>query len=146
MADVHSSETRSYNMSRIRNKDTKPEEFVRKYLFSKGFRYRKNDARLPGKPDIVLPKYKAVVFVNGCFWHGHTGCRYFVWPKNNSEFWREKIIGNIARDQKNYELLRELGWHVFVIWECELKRSVMEKTLDSLINNIKQGLQSATNL
>ena len=146
MADVHSSETRSYNMSRIRNKDTKPEELVRKYLFSKGFRYRKNDARLPGKPDIVLPKYKAVVFVNGCFWHGHTGCRYFVWPKNNSEFWREKIIGNIARDQKNYELLRELGWHVFVIWECELKRSVMEKTLDSLINNIKQDLQSATNL
>lgn len=146
MADVHSSETRSYNMSRIRNKDTKPEELVRKYLFSKGFRYRKNDVRLPGKPDIVLPKYKAVVFVNGCFWHGHTGCRYFVWPKNNSEFWREKIIGNIARDQKNYELLRDLGWNVFVIWECELKRSVMEKTLDTLINNIKQGLQSATNL
>ena len=146
MADVHSSETRSYNMSRIRNKDTKPEELVRKYLFSKGFRYRKNDARLPGKPDIVLPKYKAVVFVNGCFWHGHTGCRYFVWPKNNSKFWREKIIGNIARDQKNYELLRALGWNVFVIWECELKRSVMEKTLDALINNIKQGLQSATNL
>ena len=146
MADVHSSETRSYNMSRIRNKDTKPEELVRKYLFSKGFRYRKNDARLPGKPDIVLPKYKTVVFVNGCFWHEHTGCRYFVWPKNNSEFWREKIIGNIARDQKNYELLRALGWHVFVIWECELKRSVMEKTLDSLINNIKQCLQSTTNL
>lgn len=102
--------------------------------------------RFPGKPDIVLPKYKAVVFVNGCFWHGHTDCRYFVWPKNNSEFWREKIIGNIARDQKNYELLRDLGWNVFVIWECELKRSVMEKTLDALINNIKQGLQSATNL
>ena len=102
--------------------------------------------RFPGKPDIVLPKYKAVVFVNGCFWHGHTDCRYFVWPKNNSEFWREKIIGNIARDQKNYELLRDLGWNVFVIWECELKRSVIEKTLDSLINDIKQGLQSATNL
>ena len=102
--------------------------------------------RFPGKPNIVLPKYKAVVFVNGCFWHGHTDCRYFVWPKNNSEFWREKIIGNIARDQKNYELLRDLGWNVFVIWECELKRSVIEKTLDSLINDIKQGLQSATNL
>ena len=102
--------------------------------------------RFPGKPDIVLPKYKAVVFVNGCFWHGHTDCRYFVWPKNNSEFWRERIIGNIARDQKNYELLRDLGWNVFVIWECELKRSVIEKTLDSLINDIKQGLQSATNL
>ena len=83
--------------------------------------------RFPGKPDIVLPKYKALFFVNGCFWHGHTDCRYFVWPKNNSEFWREKIIGNIARDQKNYELLRDLGWNVFVIWECELKRSVIEK-------------------
>ena len=102
--------------------------------------------RFPGKQDIVLPKYIGVFFVNGCFWHGHTDCRYFVWPKNNSEFWREKIIGNIARDQKNYELLRDLGWNVFVIWECELKRSVIEKTLDSLINDIKQGLQSATNL
>lgn len=81
MADVHSVETRSYNMSRIRNKNTKPEEIVRKYLFAQGFRYRKNDARLPGTPDIVLPKYKTVIFVNGCFWHGHTGCRYFVWPK-----------------------------------------------------------------
>lgn len=138
MADVHSSETRSYNMSRIRNKDTKPEELVRKYLFSKGFRYRKNDARLPGKPDIVLPKYKVVVFVNGCFWHGHTGCRYFVWPQNNSEFWRKKIVGNIARDQKNYALLQELGWHVFVVWECELKHSVAEQTLNALANNIQQ--------
>lgn len=138
MADVHSAETRSYNMSRIRSKNTKPEELVRKYLFSKGFRYRKNDVRLPGKPDIVLPKYKAVIFVNGCFWHGHTGCRYFAWPQNNSEFWKEKIVGNIARDQKNYVLLRALGWHVFVVWECELKHAVVEETLDSLISNIQQ--------
>lgn len=139
MTDVHSTETRSYNMSRIRSKDTKPEELVRKYLFSKGLRYRKNDSRLPGKPDIVLPKYKAVVFVNGCFWHGHAGCHYFVWPKNNAEFWKEKITGNISRDQRNYELLRELGWHVFVVWECELKRqSTITASLDSLINNIKQ--------
>ena len=137
MADVHSAETRSYNMSRIRGKDTKPEELVRKFLFSQGFRYRKNDVRLPGKPDIVLPKYKSVVFVNGCFWHGHTGCRYFVWPKNNAEFWKEKIVGNITRDQKNYMLLREQGWHVFVVWECELKHSVMTKTLDSLVRDIK---------
>ena len=85
VADVHTPEQRSYNMSQIRNKNTKPEELVRKYLFSKGFRYRKNDARLPGKPDIVLPKYKTVIFVNGCFWHAHEGCKYFVWPKNNSE-------------------------------------------------------------
>lgn len=95
MADVHTPEQRSYNMSRIRSKNTKPEELVRKFLFSQGFRYRKNDARLPGKPDIVLPKYKTVIFVNGCFWHGHEGCRYFVRPKNNAEFWEEKITGNI---------------------------------------------------
>lgn len=138
MADVHSAETRSYNMSRIRSKDTKPEELVRKYLFSKGFRYRKNDVRLPGKPDIVLPKYKVVIFVNGCFWHGHDGCRYFVWPKNNSEFWKKKIVGNMVRDQKNYALLRELGWRVFVVWECELKQSIIKETLDSLIINIRK--------
>lgn len=139
MADVHTPEQRSYNMSRIRNKNTKPEELIRKYLFSQGFRYRKNDVRLPGKPDIVLPKYKAVVFVNGCFWHGHIGCRYFVWPKNNAEFWKKKINDNIERDEKNYILLKELGWRVLVVWECELKHSVMEKTLDSLANNIKQN-------
>lgn len=139
MADVHSAKTRSYNMSCIRNKNTKPEELVRKYLFSKGLRYRKNDTRLPGKPDIVLPKYKAVVFVNGCFWHGHIGCRYFVWPQNNAEFWKKKINDNIARDEKNHMLLQELGWRVFVVWECELKRSVIENTLNSLVNNIKQN-------
>ena len=87
MADVHTPAQRSYNMSRIRGKNTKPEEIVRKYLFSMGFRYRKNDARLPGKPDIVLPKYKTVIFVNGCFWHRHDGCKYFVWPKSKEEFW-----------------------------------------------------------
>ena len=108
MADVHSAKVRSYNMSRIRSKDTNPEELVRKYLFSKGFRYRKNDVRLPGMPDIVLPKYKTVIFVNGCFWHGHQGCRYFVWPKNNAEFWKKKIGENIQRDDKICSLLKEL--------------------------------------
>lgn len=92
MADVHTPEQRRYNMSRIRSKNTKPEELVRKYLFSKGFRYRKNDARLPGKPDIVLPKYKTVIFVNGCFWHAHKGCKYFVWPKNNADFWKKVSV------------------------------------------------------
>ena len=121
MADVHSPEKRSYNMSRIHAKGTKPEETVRKYLFSKGFRYRKNDPRLPGKPDIVLPKYKTVVFVNGCFWHRHEGCKYFVWPKNNAEFWRKKIMSNVERDNRNYSELKEKGWSVVVIWECELK-------------------------
>ena len=91
MADIKSKESRSYNMSRITGKNTKPEEIVRKYLFSKGFRYRKNDRKLPGSPDLVLPKYRTVIFVNGCFWHGHKGCKYFVWPENNAEFWRKKI-------------------------------------------------------
>ena len=129
MADVHAPEQRSYNMSRIRNKNTKPEELVRKYLFSQGFRYRKNDTRLPGKPDIVLPKYRTVIFVNGCFWHGHKGCKYFVWPQNNADFWKKKIESNVERDIKNSQLLQDLGWSVLTVWECELKRDVFSKTM-----------------
>lgn len=136
MADVHSPEKRSYNMSRIHAKGTKPEETVRKYLFSKGFRYRKNDPLLPGKPDIVLPKYKTVVFVNGCFWHRHEGCKYFVWPKNNAEFWRKKIISNVERDNRNYSELKEKGWSVVVIWECELKDRRSE-TLSSVAKSLE---------
>lgn len=139
MADVHTPEQRSYNMSRIHSKNTKPEELVRKFLFSQGFRYRKNDARLPGKPDIVLPKYKTVVFVNGCFWHGHEGCRYFVWPKNNAEFWEEKITGNIQWDKRNHHLLEEQGWRVIEIWECELKKNTFQETLVSLVKNIRNS-------
>lgn len=137
MADVHTPEQRSYNMSQIRGKNTKPEELVRKYLFSQGFRYRKNDARLPGKPDIVLPKYKTVIFVNGCFWHGHEDCRYFVWPKNNAEFWKEKITGNIQRDKNNYQLLTARGWRVIVVWECELKKKTIRETLERLVQVIR---------
>ena len=136
MADVHTPEQRSYNMSRIHSKNTKPEELVRKFLFSQGFRYRKNDAKLPGKPDIVLPKYKAVIFVNGCFWHGHEGCRYFVWPKNNAEFWKEKITGNIQRDKHNHQLLANQGWRVIEIWECQLMKSVVDNTLQNLVIQI----------
>lgn len=136
MADVHTPEQRSYNMSRIHSKNTKPEELVRKFLFSQGFRYRKNDAKLPGKPDIVLPKYKAVIFVNGCFWHGHEGCRYFVWPKNNAEFWKEKITGNIQRDKHNHQLLSNQGWRVIEIWECQLMKSVVDNTLQNLVLQI----------
>lgn len=134
--DVHNKETRSYNMSCIKGKNTKPEEIVRKYLFSKGFRYRKNDKRYPGTPDIVLPKYKTVIFVNGCFWHGHTGCKYFVWPQNNAEFWKNKIEKNILRDERDYGALRELGWSVLVIWECQLKKASKEKTLNQLERQI----------
>ncbi len=137
MADVHTPEQRSYNMSRIRGKDTKPEELVRKYLFAQGFRYRKNDGRLPGKPDIVLPKYKTVIFVNGCFWHGHEGCRYFVWPKNNAEFWKEKITGNIQRDKHNRELLSNQGWRVIEVWECQLKKKSVFETLENLVQELR---------
>lgn len=133
MADVHTPEQRSYNMSRIHSKNTKPGELVRKFLFSQGFRYRKNAAKLPGKPDIVLPKYKAVIFVNGCFWHGHEGCRYFVWPKNSAEFWKEKITGNIQRDKHNHQLLANQGWRVIEIWECQLMKSVVDNTLQNLV-------------
>lgn len=137
MADVHTPEQRSYNMSRIRGKNTKPEELVRKHLFSQGFRYRKNDARLPGKPDIVLPKYKTVIFVNGCFWHAHEGCKYFVWPKDNADFWKKKIESNVARDIKNYQLLQNLGWTVLTIWECELKKDRREETLERILAQLK---------
>lgn len=135
--DVHSKEIRSYNMSRIKNKNTKPEEIVRKFLFSNGFRYRKNDKRLPGHPNIVLPKYKTVIFVNGCFWHGHEGCKYFVWPKSNEEFWRKKIGSNIERDEKNVSALEQLGWRVLTIWECDLKNDQIET-----LNNILVKLNS----
>lgn len=125
-------------MSRIKGKNTKPEEIVRKYLFSKGFRYRKNDKRLPGTPDIVLPKYKTVIFVNGCFWHGHEGCKYFVWPKDNADFWKEKIESNIMRDiRKNKELV-DRGWRVITIWECEIKND-KDATLNKLTEQIIGG-------
>ena len=136
--DVHDKKTRSYNMSCIKGKNTKPEEIVRKYLFSQGFRYRKNDKRLPGTPDIVLPKYKAVIFVNGCFWHGHEDCRYFVVPKTNTEFWVNKIQTNKQRDSRKINDLRALGWKVVVVWECQLKKNVINDTLctiKKLINN-----------
>lgn len=137
MADVHTPEQRSYNMSQIHSKNTKPEEMVRKYLFSRGFRYRKNDPHLPGKPDIVLPKYKTVIFVNGCFWHAHKGCKYFVWPKNNADFWKKKIESNVLRDEKNFKLLTAMGWRVVTIWECELKKSTAHQTLAQLEEQLR---------
>lgn len=136
MSDVHSPETRSFNMSRIHGKDTKPEEKVRKYLFANGFRYRKNDKKLPGKPDIVLPKYRTCILVNGCFWHKHEGCKYFAWPKNNAEFWKKKITGNVERDLRQQNELRLLGWKVIVIWECELKKDRFNETMNSVEENI----------
>ena len=129
MADVHDKATRSYNMSRIKSKNTKPEILVRKFLFANGFRYRINDKKLPGKPDIVLPKYKTVIFVNGCFWHGHENCKYFKLPKTRTEWWKEKIERNINNDLKKHTLLAEAGYTVIVIWECEIKNKEFYNTI-----------------
>ena len=141
MADIKTKESRSYNMSRIAGKDTKPEELVRKYLFSKGFRYRKNVRKLPGTPDLVLSKYRTVIFVNGCFWHGHEGCKYFVWPKSNAEFWRLKIETNISRDQRKKAQLRDMGWNVMIVWECELRLPRRQATLERLEKQLRQILE-----
>ena len=135
MADTHSKEVRSKNMSHIRSTNSKPEETVRKYLFSKGLRYRKNVRRLPGCPDIVLPKYRTVIFLNGCFWHKHD-CGRFVWPSSNEEYWHQKISRNIERDAENQKLLMEQGWRVLVIWECQLKKKVAAENLLQLYNDI----------
>jgi DNA mismatch endonuclease, patch repair protein len=136
MTDVHSKEMRSFNMSRIRGKDTKPEMLVRKFLFGNGFRYRLHDAKLPGKPDIVLTKYKTAIFVNGCFWHGHKGCNYFVLPKTRTEWWLQKIKGTMARDRAAEIALNVLGWKVMVIWECQLKKNNLSTTLAGLLSEI----------
>jgi len=136
MADNHSPEVRHFNMSRIRSKNTKPEDTVRKYLFKHGLRYRKNDKRYPGKPDIVLPKFRTIIFVHGCFWHCHEGCADFVVPKSNTDYWIPKLERNRLRDAANIETLRQEGWRVLVIWECELKRSVCEGRLKQLFETI----------
>lgn len=132
MSDCLTKEQRHKNMVAIHCKNTKPEMIVRRFLFNRGFRYRLNHPRLPGKPDIVLRKYRTVIFVNGCFWHGHEGCRYFVMPKSNAEFWHAKIAGNQTRDKKVQQQLASMGWHCITIWECQLKKTVREVTLQSL--------------
>lgn len=136
MVDVHSKETRRYNMSQIRGKDTKPEVLVRKYLFSHGLRYRKNDKRYPGCPDIVFPKYKTIIFVHGCFWHIHEGCPYFVMPKTRPEFWENKFRQNKQRDIQNIGTLKSLGWRVIIVWECELKKHSCNERLEKLYDEI----------
>lgn len=137
MADNHSKEVRSMNMSHIRSTNSKPEEKVRKYLFSKRLRYRKNVRGLPGCPDLVFPKYRTVVFVNGCFWHHHD-CGRFVWPASNEEYWHQKIDRNVERDKENHKLLEEQGWRVLVIWECQLKKSNSEENLEKLYREITE--------
>ena len=136
MADKFSKETRSYVMSRIRGKDTKPEILVRKYLFSKGLRFRKNDKRCPGSPDVVLPKYNTMVFVHGCFWHLHDGCKYAKMPKSNVDYWKKKLYGNRERYERNRKKLEGMGWKVITVWECELKKDKRKQTLERLYMKI----------
>ena len=138
MADVHDKKTRSYNMSRIKGKDTKPEILIRKFLFSKGYRYRLHDKNLSGKPDIVLPKYKTVILVHGCFWHGHKGCKYFVIPKTRTAWWTTKINNNRKSDTKNFKLLTLDNWKVITIFECKLKPKLRDKTLSRLLKNLNK--------
>ncbi len=136
MADVHDKLTRSYNMSQIKGKNTKPEMLVRKFLFSKGFRYRLYDKKLPGKPDIVFPGRKTVIFIHGCFWHGHENCKYFVIPKTRTEWWLNKISNNIQKDADNFSQLSTSGWKVITVFECELKNDKRDQTLNQLIHEL----------
>ena len=131
--------TRSYTMSHIRGKDTSIEVMVRRYLFSRGLRFRKNDRRYPGHPDVVLPRWRAIVFVNGCFWHMHEGCPKCVIPKSNVDFWTAKLIRNRERDARQIAGLERDGWRVFVVWECELGRAMRTCTLDALHARIVGG-------
>lgn len=137
--DVHDSKTRSYNMSCIKGKRTKPEEIVARYLFSQGFRYRRNVRSLPGTPDIVLKKYNTVIFVNGCFWHMHENCRYSVMPENHKEFWAEKLLKNKERYEKKKRQLEQMGWNVIVVWECQLKGEEKLPALEKLKSDVLKG-------
>lgn len=136
MADVHTKEQRSYNMSRIRSTNTKPEMLVRKFLHAHGYRYRLHVKNMPGKPDIVLPKYKTVIFVHGCFWHGHEDCKYYVVPKTKTEWWLNKINSNIERGDNSVIALINGGWRVITLWECNLKSFNIKDTLSDLLKTL----------
>ena len=140
MTDKLTPSQRHKCMSHIRSKNTKPEMIVRRYLFQHGFRYRVHVKKLPGTPDIVLKKYRTVIFVNGCFWHGHEGCKYYVLPKSNTEFWQKKIERNQERDLEERIQLRDMGWHVIQLWECQLKPKVREENLQGLVYTLNHLL------
>ena len=136
MADTVSKEKRSEIMSHVTGKETKPEIMVRKYLFARGLRYRKNVKQLPGTPDIVFPKYKTAVFVNGCFWHGHKGCKYSHLPSTNIEYWEKKLADNLERDERKTRELEKLGYRILIVWQCQLKPNIKIETLETLYHNI----------
>ena len=137
MADVHSIQQRRFNMQQIKAKNTKPELLVRTYLHALGFRYSLHKKTLPGKPDIVLPKYKTVIFIHGCFWHGHANCKYFTIPKTRTQWWTDKINTNKTNDAKAMKALKKEGWKVLTVWECKLKKEKLEHTLQQLVSKIK---------
>ena len=141
MADRLTSEQRHYNMSRIRSANTKPELVLRHALWQGGYRYRINDRKLPGKPDIVLPKYRTVIFVHGCFWHGHIGCERFVIPQTNTEFWSSKIHKNQERDQDCWRQLEAKGWNIIVVWECEITKKRLLETISHIQNELRSNLE-----
>ena len=123
MVDTLTQEKRSWNMSRITGRNTKPEILLRSLLHQEGFRFRLHDKRLPGKADIVLPRHRTVIFVNGCFWHRHDNCKYAYTPKSRQEFWLNKFQGTVQRDREKQKMLADLGWQILVVWECDLKRN-----------------------
>nr|WP_314547632.1 very short patch repair endonuclease [uncultured Massilia sp.] len=137
--DIVEPKVRSRMMSAVRGKDTKPELIVRRFLHRKGFRFRLHVANLPGRPDLAFPKHKVALFVHGCFWHRHHGCRYATSPQQNAQFWSEKFDANIARDQRNVERLVEAGWRVITVWECGLRNAQATAQLDSLCDLISYG-------
>ena len=139
MADILTHEQRHINMSAIRSTSTKPELKLRHALWHLGFRYRVNDKKLPGKPDIVLPKYHTVIFIHGCFWHGHKGCKHYTVPKTNTEFWTEKVARNQERDQDVWRRLEAMGWFVIIVWECQLKKAVFDSTVERVAAEIVQN-------
>lgn len=135
MSDIFSKKKRSQIMASVRSTETKPEIAIRKFLFSKGYRFRKNVKSLPGKPDIVLPKYRTIILIHGCFWHGHTNCDAATIPKSNKAYWKNKIQTNIERDKRNKNALKKSGWNVITIWECKLKnKKAFEKEGGKLIS------------
>lgn len=140
MTDIHTTKVRSYNMSKIRSKNTKPEIVVRKLLFAKGYRFRIHDKKLPSNPDIVLKKYNTVIFVHGCFWHMHESCKFSSVPASNMEYWVPKLTKNAMNDEAAVEILRNLNWKVIVLWECQLRSKVREDTLNNLIEDLKNNL------
>jgi DNA mismatch endonuclease, patch repair protein len=137
MADVHTSAQRSFNMSRIRSRDTKPELLVRRQLHALGYRYTLHNKKLPGRPDMVLPKYNTVIFIHGCFWHGHAGCKYFKMPGTNTQWWADKIATNKTNDAKAVKALRKAGWQVITVWECRLKPAKLTTTMQQLIQKLQ---------